>query len=144
MKILRIALVLGVLLILTTMVVSADAPDAPYHPGPAMFEDFPDCWVFDVRGPDKDEYWHYIEDCSPTISLITNSKKGVLHWHAQAQLPADAALPEKEAVHFTYENSGFACWWAPGVETTNYSITITPKGKFIISCHFRPDKWQPD
>ncbi len=143
MKMLRIALVLGVLLILTTMVVSADPPDAPYHPGPAQFLDFPDCWIFDVDFNETGE-WYYIKDCSPTISLITNNKEGVFHWHAQAQLPDGAALPEHGAVHFTYENSGFACYWEEGVETTNYSITITPKGKFIISCHFRPDKWQPD
>ena len=136
MKILRISLVLGVLLILTTMVVSADSPPGP---GPAIFLDFPDCYVFDM-----DFNWYYIEDCSPTISLITNSKPGVLHWNAHAQLPSNAVLPEHGAYHFTYENSGFACWWDEGVETTNYSLTITPKGKFIISCHFRPDKWQPD
>jgi len=139
MKMLRIALVLGVLFILTTMVVGADSPDGPNRVGQAMFLDFPDCWIFDVNFD-----WHYIEDCSPTISLITNSKPGVLHWNAHAQLPPEAVLPEHGAVHFTYEDSGFACWWEEGVETTNYSITITPKGKFIISCHFRPDKWQPD
>ena len=139
MKMFRIALVLILLLILTTMVVSAGSHDGPNRVGRAMFLDFPDCWIFDIENN-----WYYIEDCSPTISLITNSKKGVLHWHAQAQLPPEAVLPEQEAIHFTYENSGFACWWDVGVETTNYSVTITPKGKFIISCHFRPDKWQPD
>ena len=144
MKILRIALVLGVFLILTTMVVSADAP---YHPGPATFLPYGDCWIFDADFKNLEtDPWYYVEDCSPTISLITNNKEGVFHWHAQAQLPEGAALPEKEAVHFTYENSGFACWWDElgEVTTTNYSITITPKGKFIISCHFRPDKWQPE
>jgi hypothetical protein len=141
MKILRIALVLGLLLMLPTFVASADPPDPPAHLGRAMFLDFPDCWIFDM-----DFNWYYIEDCSPTISLITNSRTGVLLWHAQAQLPVDdpnVVLPEKGAYKFTYENSGFACWWDEGVETTNYSIIITPDGKFIVSCHFRPDKWQP-
>jgi len=135
MKMLRISLLLGLLLILTTSLASADSP----HPGPAMFLDAPDCWVFDVEFN-----WYYIEDCSPTISLITNSKTGVLHWTAQAQLPDYAILPDQGAYKITYENSGFSCWWEEGIETTNYSITITPKGKFNISCHFRPDKWQPD
>ena len=144
MKILRIALVLAVLLIVTMSAASADSHAGPNRVGRAMFMDFPDCRIFDVRGPDVYDAWFYIEDCSPTIALITNSKPGVIHWNAHAQLPAGAALPEQEAVHFTYENSGFACWWDEGVETTNYSITITPKGKFIISCHFMPDKWQPD
>ena len=139
MKILRIALVLGVLLIITMSVASADSPAGPNRVGRAMFFDYPDCWIFDVNFD-----WYFIDDCSPTIALITNSKPGVIHWNAHAQLPPEAVLPEQEAVHFTYENSGFACWWDEGVETTNYSITITPKGKFIISCHFRPDKWQPD
>ncbi len=139
MKILRISLVLGVLLILTATVVSADSPGGPNRVGRAQFLDFPDCYIFDVNWD-----WYYIEDCSPTIALITNNKPGMIHWHAHAQLPPEAALPENGAVHFTYENSGFACWWDEGVETTNYSITITPNGKFIISCHFRPDKWQPD
>lgn len=143
MKMLRIALVLGLLLMLTTSVASADPP----HPGRAMFLDYPDCLIFDMRGPDEDEAWFYIKDCSPTISLITNSETGVLHWTAKAQLPLDdpsVVLPEKGAHHFTYENTDFACWWDVGVETTNYSITITPNGKFNISCHFRPDKWQPE
>jgi hypothetical protein len=110
-----------------------------------MFEDWPDCWIPDVTL----ENWYYIEDCSPTISLITNSRTGVLLWTAKAQLPVDdpdfdGVLPDKGAYHITYENSGFACWWDVGVETTNYSITITPKGKVNISCHFRPDKWQPE
>jgi len=139
MKILRIALVLAVLLIITMSVASADSPAGPNRVGRAEFLDFPGCWIFDINF-----VWYEIEDCSPTIALITNSAPGVIHWNAHAQLPAGAALPEKEAVHFTYENSGFACWWDEGVETTNYSITITPKGKFIISCHFKPDKWQPD
>ena len=139
MKMLRIALVLGLLLMLTTSVASADPP----HPGRAMFLDYPDCFIFDVRGPDEDEAWFYIDDCSPTISLITNSKTGVIHWKAKAQLPPEAVLPERGAYHFTYENSEFACWFK-GAFTTNYSITITPKGQFIINCHFRPDKWQPD
>ena len=142
MKILRLGLVLFLLLMLTTTMASASPPDPPQHPGPAMFEDWPDCMIFDI-----DFNWFYIEDCSPTISLITNSKTGVLHWHAQAQLPVDdpdVVLPERGAFHITYENLGFACYWDEGVETTNYSITITPKGKFNISCHFRPDKWQPE
>jgi hypothetical protein len=138
MKMLRLSLALGLLLGLTTLAASADPP-APPHPGPAMFEYFPDCMIFDAE-----ENWFYIEDCSPTISLVTNSRTGVLHWTAKAQLPGDAVLPEKGAVQFTYENSGFACWWDVGVETTNYSITITPNGQFNIACHFRPDKWQPD
>ena len=139
MKIVRILLVLGVLLVLTATAVSADAPGGPSRVGRAMFEDYPDCLIFDVNFD-----WYYVEDCSPTISLITNSQKDVKHWHARAQLPPGAVLPEQAAVHITYENSGFACWWGPGVETTNYTITITPHGKFIISCHFRPDKWQPE
>lgn len=135
MKALRITLVLGLLLILTTMVVRADPPP---NIGPAMFIDEPSCWIFDMEGT-----WYYIEDCSPTILQMTNSQTGVLHWSARAQLPANAVLPERGAYNFTYENSGFACWWGEGVETTNYSITITPQGKFIANCHFRPDKWQP-
>ena len=142
MKLLRFALLLGVLLILTTSVAIADSSSTI---GPAMFEDYPSCSVFDVEF-DFDELapWIDIEDCSPTIALITNSKTGVILWTAKAQLPDDAALPEREAVHFTYEDTGFACWWDEDTLTTNYSITITPKGKFIISCHFRPDKWQPE
>ena len=139
MKTIRIVLVLGLLLLLTTTVVSADPPP---HPGRAMFIDWPDCYIFDI-----DFNWYYIEDGSPTISLITNSKTGVLHWNAHAQLPVDdpqVVLPERGAHNITYENSGIACWWDVGVETTNYSITITPNGKFNISCHFRPDKWQPE
>jgi hypothetical protein len=142
MKLLRIALVLAVLLIMTMSVASADSPNGPNRVGRAEFlegEEYQGCWIFDV-----DFVWYEIEDCSPTIALITNSYPGVIHWNAHAQLPAGAALPEQKAVHFTYKNSGFACWWDEGVETTNYSITITPKGKFIINCHFRPDKWQPD
>ena len=135
MKMLRFSLLLGLLLILATSVVSADSP----HPGPAESPDVLECWVFEVEFN-----WYYIEDCSPTIALITNSQTGVLHWPAKAQLPADAVLPDQGAYHFTYENSGFACWWEEGVETTNYSITITPNGKFNISCHFRSDKWQPE
>jgi hypothetical protein len=133
------------LLLLTTLVAGADPPTPP-HPGPAMFltgEEYTSCWIFDVE-----DNWCFIEDCSPTISLIPNSKTGGFLWTAKAQIPDDDpdcnVLPEKGAVHFTYENSGFACWWSEGVETTNYSITITPKGKFNISCHFRPDKWQPE
>ncbi len=138
MKTLRFVLTVGLLLLLTTLAVSADIPDPP-PPGPAMFLDFPDCWIFDAEFE-----WYYIEDCSPTISLITNSNTGVLLWTATAQLPEDAALPETGAHIVTYENSGFACWWDEGVETTNYSIVITPEGSFNISCHFRPDKWQPE
>ena len=139
MKILRIALVLGVLLIITMSVASADSPAGPNRVGRAMFLDYPDCWIFDVNFD-----WYFIDDCSPTIALITNSKPGVIHWNAHAQLPPEAVLPEREAVHFTYENSGFACWWDDDTLTTKYNITITPDGKFNISCHFRPDKWQPD
>ena len=141
MKLLRIALVLGVFLILTISVASADSPP---DIGPAMFLDDQSCYIFDVRGPDLDDYWFYIEDCSPTIGLITNSKTDVILWTAKAQLPEGAFLPDRGAYLVTYENSGFACWWDVGVETTNYSITITPKGKVNISCHFRPDKWQPE
>jgi hypothetical protein len=125
----------SLLLILTMSVASADPPP---HPGPAMFLDFPSCYIFDM-----DFNWYYVEDCSPTIALITNSTTGVLHWTAKAQLPAGAVLPDQGAYRITYDNSGFACWWDVGVETTNYSITITPNGKFNISCHFRPDMWQP-
>jgi len=142
MKLLRIALVLAVLLIMTMSVASADSPP---DIGPAMFEDNQSCLVFDVEF-DFDELapWIYIEDCSPTIALITNSKTGVILWTAKAQLPDDAALPEQGAYLVTYEDSGFACWWDENTLTTNYSIVITPDGEFIISCHFRPDKWQPD
>jgi hypothetical protein len=136
MKTLRIALVISLLLILTTQVASADPPPLL---GPAMFLDAPDCYLVDIAWN-----WYYVEDCSPTISLITNSKTGVLLWHAHTQLPAGAVLPERGAYHITYENSGFACWWEEGVETTNYSITITPDGMFNINCHFRPEKWQPE
>ena len=134
MKALRITLILGLFLILTTTVVSADSPP---NIGPAWFGDHPSCMIFDVNF-----VWYYIEDCSPTIVLHTNSATDERLWFARAQLPDCAALPEREAVHFTYENSGFSCW-GEGILTTNYSITITPKGKFIINCHFRPDKWQP-
>lgn len=75
MKMLRVTLVLGLLLIMTTSLASADPP----HPGRAMFVNFPDCWIFDMNFN-----WYYVEDCSPTISLISNSETGVLHWHAQA------------------------------------------------------------
>jgi hypothetical protein len=142
MKILRLGLVLFLLLVLTTTMASAGPPDHPQHPGPAMFNDYPDCWIMDIELE-----WFHIEDCSPHIDLISNSRTGVLLWHAQAQLPVDdpdVVLPERGAFHITYENSGFACWWAEDVETTNYSITITPNGKFNVSCHFRPDKWQPE
>jgi hypothetical protein len=141
MKILRLVFVLGLLLMTTTWVASAAPPDPPVQPGPAMFLDFPDCYIFDV-----DFNWYYIPDCSPTISLVTNSKTGVLLWTAQAQLPVDeedVALPEKGAFVVTYENSGFACYWDDNTLTTNYSIIITPDGKFIANCHFRPGKWQP-
>lgn len=138
MKILRLSLALSLLLGLTTLVASADPP-APPHPGPAMFDYYPDCYIFDVTFE-----WHYIPDCNPTTGLITNSRTDVILWTAKAQLPEYAALPEKEAVHFTYENSGFACWWDDDTLTTKYNITITPNGKFNISCHFRPDKWQPE
>jgi hypothetical protein len=104
-----------------------------------MFESYPDCWIFDVNFE-----WYYIEDCNPTVGLITNSQADVILWTAKAQLPENAAFPEKGAFHFTYENSGFACWWDDDTMTTKYKITITPNGKFNISCHFRPDKWQPE
>lgn len=136
MKMLRISLLLGLLLILTMSVAGADSPP---QLGPAMFRDFPHCWVFDVEWN-----WYYIEDCSPTIALETNSKTGVVHWHAHTQLPANAVLPDQGAYIVTYENSGFACNWFEGGQTTNYSTTITPNGKFSMHCHFRPDKWQPD
>ena len=136
MKLLRIALVLGVLLIMTMSVASADSPP---DIGPAMFEDNQRCYIFDV-----DFTWYFIEDCSPIIGLTTNSKTGVILWSAKAQLPDGAALPDLGAHLVTYENSGFACWWNPTTLTTKYSIVITPDGEFIISCHFRPDKWQPD
>jgi hypothetical protein len=103
---------------------------------------WPSCWIFDA-----DFVWYYIEDCRPDNPLITNSETGVIHWSAKAQLPLDdpnVALPEEGALHFTYENSGFVCWFSTGVVTTNYNITITPDGKFNINCHFRPDKWQPE
>lgn len=145
MNTLRIALILFLLSLMSAPMVSADPPDPP-RLGPAMFEYVPDCWVFDMRGPSDDDAWYYIENCSPTISLITNSKTGMLHWTAHGQLPIDdpnIQLPEKGAYQFTYENSGFVCWWEEGVVTTNYAFTLTSKGKFIASCHFRPDKWQP-
>jgi hypothetical protein len=106
-----------------------------------MFTEWSECWIFDMEGT-----WFYIPDCSPTITLETNSRTGVMHWTAKAQLPAEAVLPEKGAYKFTYENSGFSCYWdeAGLIRTTRYSITITPKGKFNISCHWRPDKWQPE
>ena len=47
MKTLRFVLTVGLLLLLTTLVASADPPDPP-HPGPAMFLDFPDCYIFDT------------------------------------------------------------------------------------------------
>jgi hypothetical protein len=135
MKLLRIALVLGVLLIMTMSVASADSPP---EIGPAMFQDHPGCWIFDVN-----MVWYQIDDCSPTISLITNSNTGMILWTAKAQLPDKAALPDLGTYIVTYENSGFACWFEEGILTTNYSILITPDGAFIASCHFRPDKWQP-
>jgi hypothetical protein len=140
MKTARLVLVAGSLFLLTTLVASAAPPDPP-HPGPAMFTEWPDCFIFDTEFE-----WYYIPDCRPTITLEANSQTGVLHWTAKAQLPEGAALPEKGAHKVTYENSGFSCWWdeAGEVRTTNYSITITPNGKFNIECHFRPDKWQPE
>lgn len=145
MKTVRLVLTVVLLLLLTTLAASADPPDPP-HPGPAMFTEWPDCYIFDTTIFDTEPQWFYIPDCRPTITLETNSRTGVLHWTAKAQLPEGAALPEKGAVKVTYENSGFACWWdeAGEIQTTNYSITITPNGKFNISCHFRPDKWQPE
>ena len=137
MRTLRLTLMIVLLLVLTTMVAGADPPDP--HPGPATFYDWPDCWVFDVQGE-----WYYIEDCSPTIAMETNGRIDVKHWAAKAQLPEDAALPDGKAWHTSYEDSGFVCWWDVGVETTKYSVTITPDGQFNISCHFRADKWQPE
>jgi hypothetical protein len=135
MKILRIGLLVGVLLLISSTLVSAQGP---HHFGPAEHLYAPDCWIMDM-----DWNWYYIPDCSPTRSLITNSKPGILHWNAHAQLPEGATLPEKTA-HITYEDTGFACWWDEGVVTTNYTLTITKTGKWMISCHFRPDKWQPE
>jgi hypothetical protein len=134
MKYLRIGLLIAALLLLSTTLVSASG----HHLGPAEHLDFPDCYIFDAEWE-----WYYIPDCNPTRQLVTNSMPGILHWNAHAQLPDGAALPEK-TWHPTYEDTGFTCWWDEGVLTTNYSITITKDGKFIISCHFRPDKWQPD
>ena len=138
MKILRLTLVIGVLLILTTLAVSADPP-APPHPGPAMVESGGWIWIFDANME-----WYYLEDCPTQIAVTTNSHTGMILWTATAQLPEGAALPEQGAYVVTYENSGFVCWWDDDTVTTNYSIVITPKGKFNISCHFRPDMWQPD
>ncbi len=135
MKYLRIGFLLITLLLLSTTLVSAQGP---HHLGAAEHLYAPDCWIFDAEWE-----WYYIPDCNTTRALVTNSKPGLLHWNAHAQLPDHAALPEK-TWHPTYEDTGFACWWDEGVVTTNYSITITKNGKFIISCHFRPDKWQPD
>jgi hypothetical protein len=139
MKKLRIALVVVLLMLLTTLATSADPP-APPHPGPAMFTPWPDCFIFDVEWN-----WYYIDDCHPTLTLDSNSRTGVKLWTAKAQLPEEAVLPEQGAYKVTYENSGFACWWDEfgEVQTTKYSIIITPNGKFNISCHFRPDKWLP-
>jgi hypothetical protein len=134
----RIAMALVVVLLLTTVAAGAAPPDPP-HPGPAMFDPAEWCYVMDINMD-----WYYLEKCSPQIGLTTNSKTGNIIWTAKAQLPEEAALPEKGAVHFTYENSGFYCWWDDFTFTTNYNITITPNGQFNISCHFRPDKWQPD
>lgn len=142
MKILRIALVILTLLLLTTITASATSPEHPARLGRAMILDYPDCWIFDMNFT-----WYYIPDCSPTIALVTNSRTGELLWQAHAQLPLDdpnVALPERGAYKVTYEKSGFACYWDDNTLTTNYSITITPNGKFIVSCHFRPDKWQPE
>ena len=135
MKVLRIGLLVGALLLLSTTLVSAQGP---HQLGPAEHLDFPDCWIFDAEWN-----WYYIPDCNPTRQLITNSKPGLLHWNAHAQLPDGATLPEK-TWHPTYEDTGFTCWWDEGVVTTNYSLVITPNGKFNITCHFRPDKWQPE
>lgn len=97
------------------------------------------CWIFDINME-----WYYLEDCPKQIGVTTNSHTGMILWSATAQLPDEAALPDQGAYVVTYENSGFACWWDDDTATTNYSIVITPQGKFNISCHFRPDKWQPD
>lgn len=142
MKILRITLVLVILMLLTTLTASATPPDHPARLGRATFLDLPDCWIFDM-----DFNWYYVPDCSPTVSLITNGDSGVLLWHAQAWLPLDdpnVVLPEDGAFKVTYEDTDFACYWDDNTLTTNYSITITPNGKFIASCHFRPGKWQPE
>ena len=137
MRMMRPTLILILLFLLTTTVASAGPPEP--HIGPATVTHDPLCWIFDVDG-----IWYEIEDCNPTISIETNGKTEVKHWSARVQLPEGAALPEKGAYRVTYENSGFACWWAEGVETTNDSIVITPNGRFNISCDFRPDKWQPE
>ena len=135
---LRIALALIVVLLLTTVAAGAAPPDPP-HPGPAMFEGTEWCWVFDVNWE-----WYYLEECLPQVALITNSRTGLIIFSAKAEMPAEAALPERGAWVVTYENSGFSCWWDDDTVTTNYSIVITPNGKFNIECIFRPDKWQPD
>ena len=72
MKLLRISLVLGVLLILTISVASADSPNGPNRVGRAEFlegEEYQGCWIFDVNFD-----WYPIDDCSPTIALITHKE----------------------------------------------------------------------
>lgn len=141
MKTVRLLLAVGSLFLLTTLVASADPPEPPYRPGPVIFLPFEDCWM-----PDAEWEWYYFEDCNPTHSIVTNSKTGVMHWTAQAQLPEGAAVPERGAVHWTYENTpgNFACWWDENTFTTNYIMTISPQGRINVHCHFKPGMWQPD
>ena len=135
---LRVALAVILALLLTTVAVGADPPEPP-NPGPAMFEGTEWCWIIDVNWE-----WYYLEECLPQIALITNSRTGLIIFSAKAQLPDEAALPEEGAYVVTYENSGFSCWWDDDTVTTNYSIVITPDGRFNIECIFMPGKWQPD
>ena len=139
MKYLRICLLVIALLLLSTTLVSADKPD---HVGPAVISEFPNgdaCWIFDM-----DMTIYYIDDCSPKHGVFIHGTYDYQQWSAKGQLPEGAVLPEKGAGHITYEDTGFVCLGMGWVETTNYSITITPNGKFNINCHFRPDKWKPE
>jgi hypothetical protein len=138
MKYLRIGFVLMVLLMISTTLVSA----APGHVGAAVINDFPHPTACVVMDMDLVLYW--MEDCSPKHGVLMHGTNEYQLFAAKGQLPEGAALPEKGAGVITYADTGFACWGMGGVQTTNYSIVITPNGKFNINCHFRPDKWKPD
>ena len=134
MKYLRIGLLVAALLLLSTTLVSADAPD---DVGPAEKMVFPNgdgCFPFDM-----DFNVYVVDDCSPKLMLLTNGSTDVWHFSAKGQLPEGAVLPEQGAAVITYADTGVMCW-VPGRVTTDYSIVITPKGKFNINCHFWPEE----
>ena len=130
----RILLILGLclLMLLTASVVYAE------ETAPAFVVHGATCWI-----PDANYEWYEFDDCCTMV--IANSKTGVQQLSCHAQLPDDAAFPDR-AVLYTYEDFGEKCFWDfEGPFTTNYIFAVTPSGEVSLSCRFTPGtvSWEP-